>query len=206
MYKNYLPEPFPVNWIIADLDEANGYLEFLGFKDEFLVSVMESGYDNPSQPFHLAMSQLKGILSRYDFDNLMWPEWFGTAEEAVASAIQLMNWINQNWENFYPVTLEVLVSLGTEEQLPILRGYFEGELIIHDFNGEALVFRKVTLLRGSSCYSESAIETICHFHESANLKIEEVKGGLLTNEKFQLIEDLRPIITERSRPLHHEIN
>jgi hypothetical protein len=192
MYKNYLPETLPLNWMIADLDEANGYLEFLGFKDEFLVSVMESGYDNPSQPFHLSMSQLKGILSRYDFENLMWPEWFGTAEEAVASAIQLMNWINQNWENFYPVTLEVLVSLGTEKQLPILRGYFEGELVIHDFNGEALVFRKVTLLRGLACYSESAIETICHFFESTNLKIEEVTGGLLTNEKFQLIEDFRP--------------
>ncbi|WP_075351370.1 hypothetical protein [Algoriphagus marinus] len=197
MYKNHLPETLPVNWMIAECDEANGYLEFLGFKDEFLVSVMESSYDNPSQPFHLSMSQLKGILSRYDFENLMWPEWFKTAQEAIASAIALMNWINQNWENFYPVTLEVLVSLGTEKQLPILRGYFEGELIIHNFSNETLIFRKVNLLRGLASYSESAIETICHFFESYNLKIEEVKGGLLTNEKFQLIEDLRPAVLDK---------
>ncbi|MDI1324238.1 MAG: hypothetical protein PSV36_15915 [Algoriphagus sp.] len=192
MYQPYLPDPLPENWKIGELDEKYGYLEFLGFEGEFLVAVMDQSNDNPSAPFNLFMNQLKGVLHRHDFEKLDWPAWFESEKEAVDSALQLMNWINQNYSDFLPLTLEVLVSVGKEAQLDILRSYYKEGLSIHEYEGEVFVFRKVSLLYGCTEFEESAIKSICHFAQSYNMAIEEVKGGLLTNEKFELIEDLRP--------------
>lgn len=58
--------------------------------------------------------------------------------------------------------------------------------------GERLVFKKVNLLRGSRSYTDSAIESLSHFAKSSNLNLCDLKGGILTNEKFQFLEDLRP--------------
>lgn len=203
MYKSYLPHTLPENWKIGELDEKYGYLEFLGFDGEFLVSVMDQSNDNPSAPFNLSMNQLKGILHRYDFGKLDWPVWFESEKEAVDSALQLMIWITKHYSDFLPLTLEVLVSIGTEDQLDILRSYYKDGLSIHEYRGEVLVFRKVSLLYGSSCFEESAIQSICHFARSYNLTIEEVKGGLLTNEKFELIEDIRPEIINKLKSTGH---
>ena len=203
MYKNYLPDPLPENWKIGELDQKYGYLEFLGFDGEFLVAVMDQSNDNPSAPFNLFMNQLKGILHRYDFGKLDWPEWFESEKEAVDSALQLMNWITSHYSDFLPLTLEVLVSIGTEDQLDILRSYFRDDLRRHEYNGEKLVFRKVSLLHGSTCFEESAIHSICHFAHSHNLSSEEVKGGLLTNEKFELIEDIRTKINDHLNSTNH---
>lgn len=192
MYTDYLPAELPKNWVIAEIDEKNDYIEFLGFDEEFLISIMKDSYENSDEPFHLIMNPLKGMLSRYAFENLDWPQWFANRIEAVRSALDLMNWMNQNYSNFDPVTLEVFVSIGTEDQLPVIQKYYEGELIIHPYANEQLVFKKVSLLRGSWDYSESAIESICHFAKTVKLSPEEWKGGILTNEKFQILEDLRP--------------
>lgn len=192
MYKNYLPDPLPENWKVGELDEEYGYLEFLGFDGEFLVSVMEQSNENPYAPFHLSLNQLKGILHRYDFGKLDWPEWFESEKEAFDSALQLMIWINQNYSDFLPLTLKVLVSVGTEDQLDILQGYYKEGLSLHECRSEVLIFRKVSLLYGCSGFAESAIKSICHFAQCHNLIFDEVKGGLLTNEKYELIEDLRP--------------
>ena len=194
MYKNYLPDPLPENWKIGELVEEYGYLEFLGFEGEFMVAVMDQSNENPSAPFHLFMNQLKGILHRYDFGKLDWPVWFESEKEAIDSALQLMFWINRNYSDFLPLTLEVLVSIGTEDQLDILRSYYKESLSIHEYRGEVLVFRRVSLLYGCSGFEESAIKSICHFAQCYNLSPEEVKGGLLTNEKYELIEDIRPEI------------
>ena len=194
MYKSYLPETLPENWVISELDEIYGYLELIGFNGELLVSVMKHEYDNPSKPYSLSLSQTKGILERYEFEKLNWPEWFETTEQAVDSAIQLLEWINHHYENFLPVTLEVLVSLGAANQLSQFEKYFSGNLITHDYQDERLVFHKVSLHRNAFSYDESAIQTICHYANCYNLPIEELTGGLLTNEKFQLIADLRPKI------------
>lgn len=204
MYKNYLPDPLPKNWKLGELDEEYGYLEFLGFDGEFLVSVMAHPEDNPSKPYFLSLSQLKGILHRYDFENLNWLEWFESEEVAVDSALQLINWINQNYADFFPLTGEVLVSVGTEDQLDILRNYYVEVLRLHEYRGEALVFRRVSLLYGCTGFEESAIKSICHFAQCYNLGIEEVKGGLLTNEKYELIEDFRPEIIKHLKSTAHE--
>ncbi len=203
MYKNYLPDPLPENWKIGELDEKYGYLKFLGFEGEFLVAVMAQANDNPSAPFHLSMNQLKGILHRYDFGKLDWPAWFESEREAVDSALQLMNWINQNYSDFLPLTLEVLVSVGTEDQLDILRGYYLDGLSLHEYRGEVLVFRKVSLPYGCTGFEESAIKSICHFAQCYNLLIEEIKGGLLTNEKYELIEDIRSEIINQLKSTAH---
>jgi hypothetical protein len=197
MYKSYLPETLPENWVISELDEIYGYLELIGFNGEFLVSVMKHEYDNPSKAYFLSLSQTKGILERYEFEKLNWPEWFETAEQAVDSAIKLLEWINQNYENFLPLTLEVWVALGSAAQLSQLEKYFEGNLLTHEYQGERLVFRKVSLLQNASSYEESAIQTICQYAKCCNLSIEEITGGLLTNEKFELIADLRPELINR---------
>jgi len=202
MYTDHLPELLSGNWVIAELDEANEYLEFLGYEEEFLISVMPHPEENPSLPYFLSLSQLKGILGRYDFESLDWPEWHVSAKEAIGSALLLMEWINRHYESFSPLTLEVYVSVGTVDELDLLRGFFEDELAVHDFEGQALVFRKVRLLRGAEDYAASAIATICHYAESCNVADDEVKGGLLTNERFQLIEDLRPAIRERLSLVH----
>ncbi len=191
MYKSYLHETLPENWVIGELDEVHDYIEFLGFHGEFLISVMLNEYDNPLQPYFISFNQLKGILERYDFESLEWPEWFETAQEALDSAIKLLEWINQNYKYFLPLTLEVLVSLGSADQLSQFEKYFEGNLLTHEYQGERLVFRKVSLLLDASSYEESAIQMICHYAKCYEIPIEEVKGGLLTNEKFELIEDLR---------------
>lgn len=146
-YTKHLPAELPENWIIAENDEEKDYIEFQGFDGEFLISIMKDSYENPEEPFHLCMNPLKGILSRYDFENLDWPQWFTKRKGAIQSAIDLMNWINKNYSNFDPVTVEVLVSLGTEEQLPIIEKYYEDQLIIHEMECERLVFKKVNLLR-----------------------------------------------------------
>jgi hypothetical protein len=199
MYTEHLPESLPENWIIAELDEDYEYLEFLGFDGEFLISIMPHPEENPSLPYFLTLSQLKGILGRYDFDNLVWPVWHGNPAEAVRSAVELMEWINRNYGSFIPLATEVFLSVGTVDQLDQLRGYFRDELVVHDFEGQQLVFRKAKLLRGAEDYAASAIETIYRYAESCNVAVDEIKGGLLTNERFQLIEDLRPVIKERLR-------
>jgi len=197
MYKSFLAETVPENWVIGELDEVYGYLEFLGFDGEFLISVMEHAYDNPSKPFFLSLSQTKGILERYDFEKLKWPDWFGTAEEAVKSAIQLLEWLNQNYKNFLPLTLEVWVSLGSADQLSQLEKYFDGNLVTHEYQAERLVFSKVSMLQNASSYAESAIQTIWRYAKCYNIPIEEITGGLLTNEKFDLIANLRPELIHR---------
>ena len=101
------------------------------------------------------------------------------------------------------MTLEVLVSVGTEAQLDILRSYYKEGLSIHEYRGEVLVFRRVSLLYGCTGFAESAIESICHFAQCYNLAIEEVKGGLLTNEKYELIEDIRPEILKNLKSTAH---
>jgi len=197
-FKNYLPETIPENWVIGELDETNEYVEFLGFDGGFLVSVMKHEFDNPSKPYFLSLSQLKGIFECYEFEKLNWPDWFETAKEAIDSSFKLLEWINQNHKDFLPLTLEVWVSLGSLDQLSQLEKYFEDNLVTHEFREERLVFRKVSLLQNASSYAESAIQTICHYAKCYNLPIEELIGGLLTNEKFQLIEDLRSKI-------HHQL-
>lgn len=192
MYTKHLPAELPDNWVIAENDEENDYIEFQGFDGEFLISIMKDSYENPEEPFHLCMNPLKGILSRYNFENLDCPQWFAKRNDAAKSSLDLMNWMNENYSDFAPVTVEVLVSLGTEEQLPIIKKYYEDQLIIHEMEGDRLVFKKVNLLRGSWSFSESAIESLSHFAKSSNLNPCDLKGGILTNEKFQLLEDLRP--------------
>ncbi len=203
MYQPYLPHTLLENWRIAELDEKYGYLQFLGFGGEFLVAVTGQSNENPSAPFHLSMNQLKGILHRYDFGKLDWPVWFESEEEAVGSALRLMIWINQNYSDFLPLTGEVLVSVGTEDQLDILRRYYVDGLSLQEYRGEVLVFRRVSLLYGCSGFEESAIQSICHFAQSYNLTIEEVKGGLLTNEKYELIGDIRPEIINQLKSTAH---
>lgn len=196
MYHTYLPDLLPKNWAVAELDEDNGYLEFLGYDGEFLVSVMEDSYENPDTPYHLCMNQMKGIIGRYDFDQLDWPEWFKDPEEAVNAALKLMIWMNQNYSDFLPLAMEILVSIGTKDQLQVIEQYFTGELKIHDFNGQTLVFKKVCLLGGSNSYEESAKLSLSDFTLNSGLSPKEMKGGLLTNEKFELIEDLRSVLKD----------
>lgn len=192
MYTKHLPAELPENWIIAEIDEENDYIEFQGFDGEFLTSIMKDSYENPEEPFHLVMNPLKGLHSRYDFESLDWPQWFAKRKNAVQSGLDLMNWMNENYSNFSPLTLEVYVSIGTEEQLLIIKKNYEDKLIIHEFEGERLVFKKVNLLRGFWSYSESAIESLRHFAKSSNLNPSNLNGGIMTNEKFQFLEDLRP--------------
>jgi hypothetical protein len=143
------------------------------------------------------MNQLKGILSRYDFENLDWPEWFAKRKDIVQSAFDLMNWMNENYSKFAPVTMEVYVSLGTEDQLPMIEKYFKDKLIIHVLEGDCMIFRKVNLVRGSWSYLESAIDSLCQFAKTSELNPSDLKGGILTNEKFQLLEDLRSEMIEQ---------
>lgn len=199
MYTEHLPASLPENWIIAELDEDYEYLEFLGFDGEFLISLMPHPEENPSLPYFLTLSQLKGIIGRYEFEDLEWPEWHGNPAEAVRSAVELMEWMDRNYGSFAPLTFEVFLSVGTVDQLDQLKGYFRDELVVHDFEGQSLVFRKARLLRGAEDYAASAIETIYHYAESCNVADDEIRGGLLTNERFQLIEDLRPAIKEQLR-------
>lgn len=73
---------------------------------------MKDSYENPEEPFHLWMNPLKGILSRYDFENLDWPQWFAKQNDAVKSSLYLMNWMNENFSDFAPVTVEVFGLAG----------------------------------------------------------------------------------------------
>jgi len=197
MYSNYLPSTLPQNWVLAEIDQENEYIEFLGFDEELLVSIMAQPAENPQEPYFLCLSQLKGIVGRYDFESLDWPEWHPDAESAVLSAIKLMEWINQNYQDIDPVSQALYISLGTEEQLPILQKYYEEELFINEYRGENLVFKNARLLSGSTSYSESAIQSISHFAKCYKLPIREIKGGLLCNEQFELIEDIRDELATR---------
>ena len=206
MFLNHLPHPLPENWLIAELDQENDYLELLGHHGEFLVSIMKHEYDNPEKPYFLNLSQLKGILGRYDFESLEWPEWFQAEKEAMASALKLLEWINDNYINFLPVTMEVWMSVGTEDQKDKVQTYFE-EITVGQFgSNQSYLFSRVRLTRTSSNYSEAAIERILHFLQTLKLPFEEFKGGLLTNENFLLLEDLRPNIVERIKSQHYEIH
>jgi hypothetical protein len=202
MYKSYLPETLSENWVIGEIDDIHDYLEFIGFDEEFLVSLMKHEYDNPSKPYFLSLSQTKGILERYEFEKLNWPEWFESPEEAIFSALKLMDWIDLKYESFLPVVLEVLVSLGSQDQLGKLEKYFEGELLTSNYLGQHLVFSKVSLHQNAFSYEESAIQMICSYAESLKIPIEEIAGGLLTNERFELIEDLRPKILHHLNNVH----
>lgn len=202
MYTEHLPASLPENWIIVELDEDYEYLEFLGFDGEFLISLMPHPEENPSLPYFLTLSQLKGILGRYDFEDLEWPEWHANPAEAVRSAVELMEWMNENYSNFLPLTTEILVSLGMEDQLLTIKRYFEGELKIRDLEGQALVFKTISLLEGSNSYEESAMRSLSDFAKSCGLGAEEIRGGLLVNEKFEWIRDLREEIRNRIRVVY----
>lgn len=191
MYTEHLPASFPESWIIAEMDEDNEYLEFLGFDGEFLISVMPHPEENPSLPYFLTLSQLKGILGRNDFEEMEWPEWHANPAEVVQSAIDLMQWMNRNYGSFIPVTLEVWVSLGSIEQLKLIQKHFEDELVFQNFQGQQLIFKPLNLSWGSSSYSESTIRTLCHFLENYSISPENLTAGILTNERFQFIEDVR---------------
>lgn len=191
MYTEHLPASLPENWIIAELDEDNEYLEFLGFDGEFLISLMHHPEENPSLPYFLTLSQLKGILGRYDFESLEWPEWHSNPAEAVRSAVELMLWMNRNYGSFIPLTTEIWVSLGSIEQLELIQKHFEDELIFQKFQGQQLIFKPLNLSWGSSSYSESAIRTLCHFLENYSISPENLTAGILCNERFQFIEDVR---------------
>ena len=204
MYTKHLPDQLPANWVVAENDEENDYIEFQGFDGEFLISIWKDTYENPDEPFQLSMNPLKGILSRYDFEKLDRPESFAKRKVAIHSARDLMIWMNQNYSNFDPVTLEVFVSLGTEDQLPIIEKYYREKLILQDYEGERLVFKRVSLFRGSSSYSQSAIDSICHFAKTSNLNPSELKGGILTNERFQFLKDLRPELLNHSKSMGYE--
>ena len=204
MYSNYLPPTLPKNWILAEIDEENEYIEFLGFDKELLVSIMAQPTNNPSEPHFICLSQLKGILGRYDFENLDWQEWHPTEEAAVESAIKLMAWINQNYNDIDPISSELFISLGTKEQLPILQKYFEEKLVIHEYRGENLVFKKARLLGGSTSHSESAIQSLSHFVQGYKLPFHEIKGGLLCNEHFKLIEDIRFKLFEHLKQINYK--
>ena len=197
MYSNYLPSTLPQNWVLAEIDQENEYIEFLGYDEELLVSIMAQPADNPDEPYFLCLSQLKGMVGRYDFESLDWPEWHIDEESAVQSAIKLMEWINQNYQHIDPVSKELYISLGTEEQLPILQKYYEEELVIHEYREEKLVFKRARLIGGSTSYSESAIQTISHFAQCYKLPFYEIRGGLLCNERFELLEDFREELAKR---------
>ena len=206
MFLDYLPHPLPENWLIGELDQDNEYLEFLGHHGEFLVSIMKHEYDNPEKPYFLNLSQLTGILGRYDFESLEWPEWFEDKKEALESALGLMKWINDNYINFLPVTLEVWMSVGTEDQKDIVQRYFEDVSVSNDDTNQCYLYSRLSLTRTSSNYSEAAIERILHFLKTVALPYNDFKGGLLTNENFQLIEDMRPNIVERIKSQQYEIH
>lgn len=203
MNKDYLPQSPPENRILTEIDEANEYLEFSGFNEEFLVSVMAHPEDNPSKPYFLSFSQLKGIIGRYDFENLNWPEWHENPNDALKSAMDLMEWMNQNYASFIPMTLEVWVSLGSIEQLELIQKHFEDELVSQEFQGQKLIFRPLNLSWGSSSFSESAIRTLCHFLENCSISPENLTAGIPTNERFQFIEDVRPRICAQLNPIHN---
>ncbi|SFB40247.1 hypothetical protein [Algoriphagus aquimarinus] len=197
MYKKHLPELLPENWKLSDLDEANGYAEFLGFDGEFLISIMKHLDEYPSDPYFLCLNQMKGILGRYDFDSLDWPEWFENPKEAMDSALKLIEWINQNYANFAPVTQYVMVSLGTEDRINSISRHFDGYITVQEFQNKRLVFRKVNLTWGAANYSEAALKAISLFYKTQGFDTENLVVGYLTNEKFQLIEDLRPAVLDQ---------
>lgn len=197
MYKKHLPELLPENWKLSDLDEANGYVEFLGFDGEFLISIMYHVDEYPADPYFLTLTQMKGILGRYDFESLDWPEWFGDTKHAVDSALKLMNWINQNYEDFDPVTNYVMLSLGTEDRLNSISRHFDGNIIVQEFQKQRLVFREVHLTWGATSYSQAALRAIGLFYEIKGFDTENLVVGYLCNEKFQLIEDLRPAVLDQ---------
>ncbi|WP_339704542.1 hypothetical protein [Algoriphagus aquimarinus] len=197
MYKKHLPELLPENWIISELDEANGYVEFLGFDGEFLISIMKHLDESPSEPYFLCLNQMKGILGRYDFDSLDWPEWFENPTEAMDSALRLMEWINQNYPDFVPVTQYVMVSLGTEDKMRSVLKHFGDPVSVHEFQNQKLVFREVKLTWGATTYSQAALNAISLFYKTQGFDTENLVVGYLTNEKFQLIEDLRPAVLDQ---------
>jgi len=197
MYKKHLPELLPENWKLSDLDEANGYVEFLGFDGEFLISIMKHLDEYPSDPYFLCLNQMKGILGRYDFDSLHWPEWFENPKEAMDSAFKLMEWINQNYADFVPLTQYVLVSLGTEDRINSVLNHFHDPVTVHEFQNQKLVFREVKLTWGATTHSEAALKAISLFYTTQRFDTENLVVGYLTNEKFQLIEDLRPAVLDQ---------
>lgn len=196
MFLDHLPDTLPENWFIGELDQDNEYLELLGHNEEFLVSIMKHEYDNPDKPYYLNLSQLKGILARNDFESLEWPEWFENEKEAWESALRLMKWINNYYIKFLPLTLEVWMSIGTEDQRDIVQRYFEDVAVSHDDADQGYLYSRVSLTRTSLTFSEAAIERIFHFLKTVKLPLHQFKGGLLTNENFQIIDDLRPSIDE----------
>ncbi|UZD22286.1 hypothetical protein PBT90_02350 [Algoriphagus halophytocola] len=197
MFLNHLPHPLPENWLIGELDQDNEYLELLGHNEEFLLSIMKHEYDNPAKPYFLNLSQLKGILCRYDFESLDWPEWFKSPKDGVESAIRLMEWINLNYGTFDPVSNSVLVSLGTEDRVDSIRAHFGGRVMVQEFQNRKLVFREVNLTWGAASHSEAALKAIILFYETQGFDTTDLTVGFLTNEKFQLIDDLRPAILEQ---------
>lgn len=197
MYKTHLPELLPENWILSDLDEANGYVEFLGCDGEFLISIMKHVDEYPADPYFLTLNQMKGILGRYDFESLDWPEWFGDPKDAMDSVLKLMDWINQNYEDFDPVTNYVMVSLGTEDRLNSISRHFDGYITVQEFQNKRLVFREVQLTWGATSYSQAALRAIALFYEMKRFDTENLVVGYLCNEKFQLIEDLRPAVLDQ---------
>lgn len=197
MYKNYLPDVLPENWIVAELDEPNGYLEFLGYDGEFLVSVMDHSNDNPLNPYFLSLNQMKGILSRFEFETLGWKEWYPSAKEAIESALELIKWMKQNYSTFVPLTHYVFVSLGTEGEIQSILRHFGHPVVVQEFQNQRIVFREVQLTWGATTHSEAALRAITLFYKMQGFSLENLVVGYLTNEKFQLIEDLRPFILNR---------
>lgn len=189
MYLSYLP-PIQSPWIISENDEEYNYLELTGYSGEFRVYLTEDHFDNPDKPYKLGLDQTKGILERFDYSTLETDSFYTTPKKAAEAMTKLIKSIAHNYKIFLPVTNEVFLALGDSRHLDSFQKIMGGEFKLGSYKGQSLVFRRVSLTRGSSSYEDSAIKSIRFLIDNSSFEERDFSDCFLCNKEFQWIDDI----------------
>lgn len=187
MYSTHFQGPINPHWVIADDDLANKYIELLGYKGEYLISISYEPDENPQKPYFLNFQQMKGAFQRYDYTAFGIACWYLSPQSATLSAMELMELVEQKYPKFLPISHELYVSLGPVANLERIQRVLGGVLLVFSVFGQELVFKQVQFMPQDADLIITAKKIIQSYTTLFQLTETDFAGGILCNENGQYL-------------------
>lgn len=187
MYTTHFKGPINPHWVIADDDPANKYIELLGYKGEYLISISHEPDENPPKPYFLNFQQMKGAFQRYDYTAFGVGCWYASPRSAVLAAMELMELVAQNYPKFLPISQELYVALAPVAHVERIQRELGGVLMISSVSGQELVFKQVQFMPQDADLMVTAKRIIQSYTSLFQLSETDFIGGLLCNENGQYL-------------------
>ncbi|MGY6521457.1 MAG: hypothetical protein ACXIUD_07005 [Mongoliitalea sp.] len=187
MYTTHFQGPINPHWVIADDDPANKYIELLGYKGEYLISISYEPDENPQNPHFLNFQQMKGAFQRYDYTAFGVECWYASPRSAVLAAMELMELVAQSYPKFSPISHELYVALGPVADFERIQRELGGVLLISSVSGQELVCKQVQFMPQDTDLMVTAKKIIQSYTSLFQLVETDFIGGLLCNENGQYL-------------------